>query len=146
MGTIKRESAIRTFSLIMVLTILISTLPFAASAATGQTDVPGKIYEFDKDSHYEFADCKTYFDASESSTYGSFFISGNIASVDSKEGIPAYEVADGNLSFFYNYTDTILNADLDSWHLVEDKSKKVNDLTLTSNIMKGAIILQTSKD
>lgn len=146
MGTIKRDPAIRAFSLIMVLTILISTLPFAASATTGKTDVPGKIYEFDKDSHYEFADSERYSDASESNTYGSFSVRGNIASVNSKDGIPAYEVADGNLSFFYNYTDTILNADLDSWNLVEDKSKKVNDLTLDSNILKGAIILQTSKD
>lgn len=80
MVTIKRESAIRAFPLIMVLTVLISTLPFAASATTGQTDVPGKIYEFDKDSHYEFADSE-YSDASESNTYGIFSVSGNIASI-----------------------------------------------------------------
>lgn len=73
MVTIKRESATRAFSLIMVLTILISTLPFASSATTGQTDVPGKIYEFGKDSHYEFADSE-YSDASESNTYESIRI------------------------------------------------------------------------
>lgn len=146
MGKVKRYPTIRAFALIMMVTMLIRTLPLAASATTGKTDVPGKIYEFDKDSHYEFADSERYSDASESNTYGNFSISGNIANVDSKDSVPAYEVADGNLSFFYNYTDTILNADLDSWHLVEDKSKKVNDLTLDSNILKGAIILQTSKD
>ena len=146
MGTIKREPAIRMFSLMMVLTMLISMVPLAVSATTGKTDVPGKVYEFDKDSHYEFSDSERYSDTSESNTYGSFSVSGNIASVDSKDGIPAYEVADGNLSFFYNYSDSMLNADLDSWHLVEDKSKKVNDLTLDSNVLKGAIVLQTSKD
>ena len=130
----------------MVLTMLISIVPLAVSATTGKTDVPGKVYEFDKDSHYEFSDSERYSDTSESNTYGSFSVSGNIASVDSKDGIPAYEVADGNLRFFYNYSDSMLNADLDSWHLVEDKSKKINDLTLDSNILKGAIILQTSKD
>lgn len=146
MGTIKREPAIRAFSLMMVLTMLISIVPLAVSANTGKTDVPGKVYEFDKDSHYEFTDSDRYADSSESNTYGSFSVSGNIASVDSKDGVPAYEVEDGNLRFFYNYSDSMLNADLDFWHLVEDKSKKVNDLTLDSNVLKGAIILQTSKD
>lgn len=84
----------------MVLTMLISIVPLAVSANTGKTDVPGKIYEFDKDSHYEFAGSDRYSDIGESNTYGSFSISGNIASVDSKDGVPAYEVADGNLSFF----------------------------------------------
>ena len=50
MGTIKREPAIRAFSLMMVLTMLISIVPLAVSANTGKTDVPGKVYEFDKDS------------------------------------------------------------------------------------------------
>ena len=51
MGTIKRESAIRAFSIIMVLTMLISIVPLAASATTGKTAVPGKVYEFDKDGY-----------------------------------------------------------------------------------------------
>ena len=50
------------------------------------------------------------------------------------------------MALFYNYGDSMLNADEDSWHLIEDKSKKVDTLTLDGNIMKGTIILQTSKD
>lgn len=146
MGKIKRDTAERGFALLMAIAMLISILPLATSATTGKTEVPGKVYEFDQDSHYEFTDSDTYFDVGEDNTYGIFSVSGNITNVSSKDGVTAYEVADGNLDFFYNHSDTILNADLDSWHLVEDKSKKVNDLTLDSNIMKGAIILQTSKD
>ena len=146
MDTIKKAYVFRVISVILALTMLIGVLPFVALATTGNTRVPGKVYEFDKDNQYGFSNSDRYSDASESNTYGIFSVSGHITGVDSKDGVSAYEVAEGNLSFFYNHTDTILNADLDSWHLVEDKSKKVNDLTLDSNILKGAIILQTSKD
>ncbi len=146
MDIIKRNPTIKVICLLTVLAMLIGIAPLTVTATTSITDVPGKVYEFDKDGHYEFADSDRSADSSENNTYGSFSVSGNIASVDSKDGVPAYEVAEGDLSFFYNYTDSILNADLDSWHLVEDKSKKVNGQTLDSNIMNGAIILQTSKD
>lgn len=63
-----------------------------------------------------------------------------------KDGIPMYEVTEGNLKFFYNYGDTLLNAGEDSWHLIEDKSKKIDALKLDDNILKGTIILQTSTD
>ncbi len=75
-----------------------------------------------------------------------FFVNGNISDVGNKDGVTAYEVMEGNLSLFYNYEDTLLNAEEDSWHLVEDKSKKVDMLSLDDNILKGVIILQTSKD
>lgn len=146
MDIIKRNPTIKGICLLTVLAMLIGLVPLTVTATTGITDVPGKVYEFDKDGHYEFADSDRYADSSESNTYGSFSVSGNIASVNSKDGIPAYEVTEGNLRFFYNYSNSMLDADPDSWHLVEDKSKKVNDLTLDSNVLKGAIILQTSKD
>lgn len=50
------------------------------------------------------------------------------------------------MSIYYNYGDTKLNANEDAWHLINDKSNKVADMKLGSDIMKGAIILQTSKD
>ncbi|MBD5460835.1 MAG: hypothetical protein HDR26_07830 [Lachnospiraceae bacterium] len=86
------------------------------------------------------------FTSENGNTYGTFFISGNIANIGERDGVPSYEVSDGSLALFYNYGDVILNADIDSWHLVEDNSKKVADITLSSDIMKGTIILQTSKD
>ncbi len=126
--------------------MVLCLFPVTAFAENGKTDVAGKVYEFDKDSHYEFHENGTSVMTSTDNTYGAFYISGNVSAVSEKAGVPAYEVADGNLAFFYNYGDTVLNAGEDSWHLVDDKSKKVADMTLDSNIMKGAIILQTSKD
>ena len=128
-----------------VLTLLCS-LQLTAFAESEKTEVTGKVYEFDKDGHYEFHDGCISEETGNGNTYGTFCISGNITAVGEKNGVPSYEVGDGNLKFYYNYGDTMLNADMDQWHLVNDKSKKVADMKLASDIMKGTIIIQTSKD
>lgn len=134
-----------TVLFVAVLTILCS-LQLTVFAESGKTEVTGKIYEFEKDSHYEFHDGGESKKTGNGNTYGTFCISGNITSVSEKSDVPSYEVSDGNLKFYYNHGDTMLNADVDEWHLVNDKSKKVADMKLSSDIMKGAIIVQTSKD
>lgn len=128
-----------------VLTIL-CLLQLTAFAESRKIEAAGKIYEFEKDSHYEFHDGGEPKETGKGNTYGTFCISGNISSVSEKNDVPSYEVSDGNLEFYYNHGDTMLNADIDEWHLVNDKSKKVADMKLSSDIMKGAIIIQTSKD
>ena len=136
----------RTVALLVATVLVFSTFTLTAFATAAKTEVPGRIYEFGKDSHYEFSETKEYLETGSSNTYGTFSISGEVSDVTTKDGIPAYEVTEGNLKFFYNYGDTLLNADEDSWHLIEDKSKKLDDLKLSENILKGAIILQTSTD
>lgn len=137
----------RTVALLVATVLVFSTFTLTAFATAAKTEVPGRIYEFGKDSHYEFSDTKDYAETNGENTYGTFSISGKVADVTTKNAVPAYEVSDGNLKFFYNYGDTLLlNANEDSWHLIEDKSKKVDDLKLDENILKGAIILQTSTD
>ena len=130
---------------VAVLTILCS-LQMTVFAESGKAEVAGKVYEFEKDSHYEFHDGGKPKETGNGNTYGIFCISGNITSVSEKNDVPSYEVSDGNLKFYYNHGDTMLNADIDEWHLVNDKSKKVADMKLSSDIMKGAVIIQTSKD
>ena len=126
---------------------LFSSFTLTVFAADAKTEVPGRIYEFGKDSRYEFSETKEFAETSNADTYGTFFVSGEISNVTTKDGIPAYEVPEGNLKFFYNYGDSLLlNEDVDSWHLIEDKSKKINDVKLDENILKGTIILQTSTD
>lgn len=137
----------RTVALLVAAVLVCSTFTLSAFAAPAKTEVQGKVYEFGKDSHYEFSENKDFQETSVENTYGTFSISGEVSDVTTKGGVPAYEVTEGNLKFFYNYGDTLLlNEDLDSWHLIEDKSKKVDDLKLDENILKGAIILQTSTD
>lgn len=117
-----------------------------AFAQEAKTEVPGRIYDFSKESHYEFSETKDFSPTNNTNTYGSFFLSGKVTDVTTKDGIDAYEVSDGNLEFFYNYGDKLLNADDDSWKLSNDKGKKIDDLSLDEKILKGAIVLQTSTD
>lgn len=136
----------RMIVLFVAVLSLLCSLQLTAFAESEKTEVTGKVYEFDKDSHYEFHDGGISKETSNSNTYGTFCISGNITAASEKTGVPSYEISDGNLRFYYNHGDTMLNADIDEWHLVSDKSKKVADMKLPSDIMKGTIIIQTSKD
>ena len=137
---------IRTPILICMALILFGIFSLPALATSGRVEVAGNVYEFGKDSHYEFQENHGFTSSEDCDTYGTFSISGNIADVSVRDGVPSYEVSDGTLTLFYNYGDATLNVDIDSWHLIDDKSKKVADMTLGSDIMKGAIILQSSKD
>ncbi len=132
--------------LLLAIIMLLCSLHGTVIAVDGKTEVIGKLYVFDEDSHYEFHESTTHRNTSKNNTYGTFGISGNIAAVNEKSGVPSYEIADGKLDFFYDYTDEKLNAAEDFWHLVDDKSKNVADMSFDSKIMKGAVIIQTSKD
>lgn len=125
---------------------IVITFPASAFAEKGEKEVVGKFYEFDEDSHYEFHEKATSQATTSENTYGSFCVSGKINNVGEKSKVPSFEITDGKLKLYYNYSDAVLNAGEDEWHLVDDKSKKVADMKLDSNILKGAIIIQTSND
>ncbi len=133
-------------TLFVVMMIWLCALSMNVFAASGKTEVAGTVYEFDKNSHYEFDESGSSEKTDGKNTYGTFYVSGDVSDVNEESGVPAYEVSDGNLTFYYNYGDTMLNAGEDEWHLVDDKSKKVADMKLSSDIMKGTILIQTSKD
>lgn len=140
------KTGVRNVVMGIVVIILLSGFSLVVSATSENPEVTGKFYEFDKDSHYEFHKVNNYKQTPTDNTYGTFYIKGNVAADDHKSDVPSYEVAEGDLSIFYDYKDTKLNADEDAWHLIDDKTDKVADIKLDSDIMKGAIILQTSKD
>ena len=114
----------RLATLFAVMIMLMCALPMNVFAASGKTEVAGTVYEFDEDSHYEFDESSSSEKTGSNNTYGTFYISGNVSDVNEESGVPAYEVSDGNLTFYYNYGDTMLNASDDEWHLVDDKFKK----------------------
>lgn len=126
--------------------VILCLTSMSAFAVDEQLKVTGQLYEFDKNNHYEFPDGGSVERTNKDNTYGTFCISGNIVAVNNKDGVPSYEVSDDKLTFYYNHGDSMLNANEDAWHLIDDKSKKVADMKLDDDIMKGAIILQTSKD
>lgn len=70
-------------SVIMVIAIvmLLGGFPLIVFATSGNTEVAGKVYEFDKDSHYEFHEGDSTQKTGGGNTYGTFYLSGDITAV-----------------------------------------------------------------
>lgn len=139
--TIARLSAFAVLAVMLMCSVNITIYAESANNA-----VQGKLYEFDEKSKYEISLAESYVDTTRDNTYGEFFIRGNVKAVADKDGVPAYEVEDGELSLFYEYDDALLNADIDSWHLYSDNTETVDGKSMGGEIQKGAIWLQTSMD
>lgn len=142
---VKRIHPLKYAVVVLATAMVLLTTLGASVYAAGKTGVSGKLYEFDK-GHYEFSKSEGFANTGANNTYGKFSVQGNFTSETDKSGVPSFAVTDDSLTLFYDYDDKKLNADVDSWHLVDDKSKKVDTITLDSNIMKGALILQISTD
>lgn len=141
------RSAIGCIVAILMATVFAySVFALVTFETTANAEVYGRIYEFEKDSHYEFSDSKDFVSSENADTYGTFSISGEVYDVTTRDGLTEYEVAEGNLQLFYYCDKALLDVDEDVWHLTDDKSKKIDNLKLDKSIRKGAIIIQTSRD
>ena len=121
---------------------------FAQENNDGDSEaVPGMVYQFGEKGNYNLSDAdNSYSTNSGTESDGQFIITGNISSVSERNGIPEYAVNGGTLTFSYKYDDDLLKASEDEDHLVDDNAKKVNGIALNSEIKKGVLIVQTSKD
>lgn len=121
---------------------------FAQENNDGDSEiVPGMVYQFGEKGNYNLSDAdNSYSTNSGTESDGQFIITGNISSINERNGIPEYAVNGGTLTFSFIYDDDLLKASEDEDHLVDDNAKKVNGTALNSEIKKGALIVQTSKD
>lgn len=131
----------------MILCVVALTTLYAFTKSKSEKNaIVGKVYEFDKNDDYDISESDKSSSTDKVETYGEFSILGNIGNVSEKNGVPAYEVTSGNLDLYYTYSDALLKAEEKKWHLVADKGKKLDGNKLDKKILKGAIIIQTSKD
>lgn len=136
-----------TLCIVMILAIASSAFPSAVYAEKQTIDIEGLMYEFGKKSEYEIDSSNPSDKVNEKLRSGTLSINGNIQKCYDKNGIPAYEIADGELfSLDFNYIDSLKKAGKDSWHLIEDSKDVVNGIELSDDIDYGALILQTSLD
>ncbi len=131
-------------SLIAAFCIIGCLKPFTMRVYAKETStaVEGNMYEFASNAHYEFSSTTV----SSGDTFGTFTISGDLKNTGYKNGIPAYSVSSENVDFYYLYNQSKLNSSETEWHLIDDKTKKVDAVSLDQNILSGAIIVQSSKD
>ena len=132
----------------MILCVVALTTLYSVNAFTKseKNAIVGKVYEFDKNDDYDISESDKSSSTDKVETYGEFSLLGNIGNVSEKNGVPAYEVTSGNLDLYYTYSDALLKAEEKKCHLVADKGKKLDGNKLDKKILKGAIIIQTSKD
>lgn len=126
--------------------MLLSSVHIPTFAENGNTTVTGKLYEFGEKSEYEISSAESYTVTTKDNTYGEFLLGGNIKTVTDKNGVPAYEVVDGELSLIYEYDDSLLNAGIDSWHLYSDDTEEIDGKSMGGEILKGSVWIQTSMD
>ena len=142
----RKGSACKVIAIFLFAVFIFISLPLQAFAEDSTIGIAGNVFEFGEKDHYEFDITKESTGTTVDNTYGSFSVTGDLQPDTSVEGIPSFLVNSGQISLTYSYTDSLLNKGEEEWHLVEDKSKAVNDMKLDSTIKGGAVILQTSKD
>ena len=135
----KRISVTAIALVLLISCMLGSTVAYASNTSLS---VSANVYDLDKDSHYVIGEASP----SNSGTIGTLTVNGDVRTASEVNSFPAYEVRNGNASFTYKISSGVLDRAEEEWHIVDDKTKKVNNLTLDKNILSGALILQTSLD
>lgn len=143
---IKKKLYMQISTMILCVVALTTLYSVNAFAKSEKNAVVGKVYEFDKNDDYDISESDKYSSTDKVETYGEFSLLGNIGNISEKNGVPAYEVTSGNLNLYYTYSDALLKAEEKKWHLIADNGKKLAGNKLDKKILKGAIIIQTSKD
>lgn len=129
----------RLVSVAAVLSVVISMFaitPIEVCATTANLE--GIQYQFSKDCKYVLDEALAQTDISGKTQFGTISIDGNVTRITAKNGMQAYQVSDGRVTIKYN-VDT-------QFTVIDDKIKTVAGATVDSNILKGAIIVQSSLD
>lgn len=132
----------RILCMVMVLTMLASISATTVSAKETTLNVTGSIHKLAEDSHYEISSTTK----TNGRAFGTLSLSGDMRENGSMRIYKKYTVNQGNFSISYSFNASALNATATTWHIVEDKTKQVNDMKLEQNIMTGALIIQSSRD
>lgn len=136
---LKRISVTAIAFVLLISCMLGSTVAYASNTSLS---VSANVYDLDKDSHYVIGEASP----SKSAAIGTLSINGDVRTSNEVNSFPAYEVSNGNVSFTYKISSGVLDRAEEEWHIIDDKTKKVNGLTFDKDILSGALILQTSLD
>ncbi len=129
--------------LILCISFVMSMFSITVMSEDNTIIVKGDIYEFEKNDKYNFENVES----SSSTSHVKLSINGKNALEQEVNDTFVYSVSgEENVSFNYSFDKSLLTENEYEWHIVEDKTKKVNDVTLSDNILNGALILQISSD
>lgn len=146
MNTFIKKTACRHIATAMCALLMIGGTTLVACAKDNDISIAGYVYEFSEDSHYVIDEAVSSTATSSDNTIGQLIISGNITDDEPFGDVSAYTVNDGVITLSYAFDQSTLNSNEDEWCITDDKTKKVDSLQLDSNILSGALVLQTSLD
>ena len=132
---------------ILLLTLLFTFIqtPISVSAEENNIEIIGKYYE--RCEKYQFDNDLPTGTTDKYKALGKLELSGNIQQVDSDKKISEFEVEENKgFTISYSYTDSLLNASKDDWHLISDNNDTINNIPLNEKIGNAAFVLQTSLD
>lgn len=124
-----------------LVTEVCSTTAFAEQA---QKEVAGKIYDLGEDDKYELSKAQEVEGAATR-----FYVKGDISSAPENNGFVSFAVNSGNMAIMIDDQfgmDLYEQEDSHNWHIISDKAKVVDGISLSESIGSGAIIIQTSRD
>lgn len=153
---IEKRIVVAVLTAVVLLTSIFPVNGIAVYAKDTIASISGKLYEFAEKSEYEYSSNTSTQTIANSGELGAFSISGDIKAIQDVNGFKAYQVQhtdvmerkgkEGIVKLSYVIGNKLKGAAETDWHIVEDKTSKVDGLKLDEKILSGAIILQTSLD
>lgn len=104
-------------------------------------EIDSKIYQIEDKNDFEIDNKNA---DSSISSIGKLNISGSVKKGEEKDGIPSFIVTDNQADIYYEFDSTILQASESEWNFTDIKNKSLDGNKLTSDLLSGGIIVQTS--
>ena len=137
-----RRFASALFAGILVFGTLTTNFSMKAYAAPTTIAIENSHYDFTEKSKYEIDGATST--GKTTSPLGNLNLSGDMKSISAVNGFTAYEVQKDTVALNFAVQSTYSTTDEFQWHIIEDKSKDLNGEKTESNILKGAVVVQTS--
>lgn len=142
------KSNIKQFKKIILITTslicLFMLIPLNAFAAENAVKVEGSIYEYSDNKDFLISDNDIGIKTTKDNSMGEIAINGSFFEDPSHDNGYICDSQDGSISYIINVNK--FNAKKDPWHIINTKSKKINNINIGKKAESGAIIIQTSTD
>ena len=137
----------KLLGLVLAIACFLNTLSFgmvtslAEEAPDGSSQI-GIVYTFEEDADYSLSDIDGVA-ASENNTLGTFSIDGDLEEVlGGRNGAAAFIVNSDEAVFSYHWDASVLERDAEEWCITNDNSRSIDDISLSSKVKAGAVIVQ----
>lgn len=133
----------KKFVIAAILTVFMFTGIYTNTVYAEETKISGNTYEFG-DADYKVQPENN--EKSKTQAIGKLEVEGSFHVGSEIDNVCGIVVDDGNLNVSYVFDKSKLETAEDKWHIIDDKIKDIDDISLKENIKSGAFIVQTSTD